>query len=80
MHQYTYYSIVGTAYSTEVVHLSIQGSLWQDHTVGLTTNIVPIDILCDDYPMLANQEPIQLQGRPTCMSLALNAFMVMPTK
>ena len=28
--------------------------------------------------MLANQEPIQLQGRPTCMSLALNAFMVMP--
>ena len=39
-----------------------------------------IYILCDDYPILANQEPIQLQGRPTCMSLALNAFMVMPTK
>ena len=27
----------------------------------MTTNIVPHDILCHDYPSLANHEPIQLQ-------------------
>ena len=37
----------------------------RSHGVGLTTNIVPINLLCHDYPTLAHHEPIQLQV--TCM-------------
>ena len=33
----------------------------RSYGVGLTTNIVPIDLLCHDYPTLAHHEPFQLQ-------------------
>ena len=33
----------------------------RSYGVCLTTNIVPIDLLCHDYPTLAHHEHIQLQ-------------------
>ena len=43
------------------------------------TNITFMYIFCDDYPTLANHEPVQLQGT-LYMTLALNAFMVILMK